>query len=123
LIRITSIALALTSVVGSVAAAPAAGAVETVTYEITSYNIDSAEVEYYNIAGRQVLGPVPLPWRVNTQVVNPMSSDAEVRANWRPTQGVSKWVTARIYFRGSLLCENTLDLGSAICDGTRRPIG
>ncbi|BCO70357.1 MULTISPECIES: hypothetical protein [Mycobacterium avium complex (MAC)] len=121
--RILSIIVALVSFVTTVAAAPAAGAAETVTYEVTSYNIDSAEVEYYDIAGRQRPGEVPLPWRINAAVVNPKSSDAEIRANWRPARGVSKWLTVRIYYRGSMLCENTLDLGSTICEGTPRHIG
>jgi hypothetical protein len=103
-----------------VAMAPSARADDRVTYEVltTTAMIPAVNVEYFDLSGRKAPGQVPLPWRINATVVNPRSNDAEVRADWRSVS-TSQWVTVRIYFRGSLLCENTMNGGSAACYGSR----
>ena len=58
---------------------------------------------------------VPLPGRQNVTVPSARSQTeqgAEVRADWRPVAAPSRWVSVRIYVRGSLICENTLDVGN-----------
>ncbi|ORA11300.1 hypothetical protein BST14_18970 [Mycobacterium arosiense ATCC BAA-1401 = DSM 45069] len=103
----------------SVTLAPYARADDTVTYEVvTTSDIATANVEYNDLAGRQAQQQVPLPWRLNATVRNPLSNDAEVRADWRPVARPSKWVTVRVYYRGSLVCQNTLDVGNAACYGS-----
>lgn len=97
---------------------PTAYAEDTVAYEITSANIGEVNLEYYDQSGRRALQHVQLPWRMNVMVANPHSNDAEVRADWRPAAWPSKWVTVRILYRDSVLCENTLDVGNAACYGS-----
>lgn len=78
-------------------------------------------VEYNDRSQRILLLNVPLPWRQNATVVNARSqteNGAEVRADWRPASAPNRWVTVRIYVRGSLICENTLDVGNATCYGS-----
>lgn len=106
----------------AVTQAPAARADDTVTYEVASHDIAGADVEYIDVSGRRRLEQVPLPWRINATVVDPHSDDAEVRADWPLAHGTSRWVTVRVYSRGSLLCENTQDVGSATCWGAAHPI-
>jgi hypothetical protein len=103
----------------AVTMAPSARAEDTVTYEIlTTSDIAAVNVEYNDASRRLALQHVPLPWRMNATVGNPRSNDAEIRADWRSVAKPSKWVTARIFYRGSLLCENTLDVGNAACYGS-----
>ena len=105
--------------IAAVTMAPSANADDTVTYEIlTTSDIAAVNVDYNDVSGRQALQKVPLPWRMNATVGNPRSNDAEIRADWRRLATTSKWVTVRIYYRGSLLCENTLDIGVATCYGS-----
>ncbi|ORA07673.1 hypothetical protein BST14_26825 [Mycobacterium arosiense ATCC BAA-1401 = DSM 45069] len=107
----------------SVALAPVAHAEDIVTYEIVSDQVTKANVEYYDHSVRQSLVDVPLPWRMNAAVSDPRSVSAEVRADWRssiaalPAWRPNNWVTVRIWSRGSLLCQNTLDVGNATCYG------
>jgi hypothetical protein len=102
-----------------VAMAPSARADDAVTYEVlTTSDIAAVNIEYNDASGRLALQQVALPWRMNATVGNPRSNDAEIRADWRPLAKPSKWVTVRIYYRGSLLCENTLDVGNAACYGS-----
>jgi hypothetical protein len=108
----------ITAVV-AIAMAPSAHADDTVTYEIlTTSDIAAVNVDYNDVSGQRALQKVPLPWRMNATVGNPRSNDAEVRADWRRFATSSKWVTVRIYYRGSLLCESTLDIGMATCYGS-----
>jgi hypothetical protein len=101
------------------AMAPSAHADDTVTYEVlTTSDIAVVNIEYNDVSGRLALQQVALPWRMNATVGNPRSNDAEIRADWRPLAKPSKWVTVRLYYRGSLLCENTLDVGNAACYGS-----
>jgi hypothetical protein len=119
MIRRHLIVISLIFGVPAVAMAPPARADDTVTYEVlTISDIATANVEYNDGPGRQALQQVSLPWRMNARVGNPRSNDAEIRADWRPVAKPSKWVTVRVYYRGSLLCENTLDVGNAACYGS-----
>jgi hypothetical protein len=123
MIRLHHIIVSLIAGVSAVAITPTAHADETVTYEVASNDIAAANVEYFDLTGRKAQNQVPLPWRINVTVVNPHSNDAEVRADWRssiaaPVWRPSKWVTVRIYYRGIILCENTLDVGNAACYGS-----
>jgi hypothetical protein len=105
--------------IAAITMAPSAHADDTVTYEIlTTSNIATVNVDYNDVSGQRALQKVPLPWRMNATVGNPRSNDAEIRADWRRFAANSKWVTVRIYYRGSLLCENTLDIGVATCYGS-----
>jgi hypothetical protein len=122
LTRIYLLIVSLISGIYSVAMAPAARADDTVMYEVVSDDIAAADVKYSDLSGPKVLQQVPLPWRMNATVVDPRSRDAHVRADWEPVPGADIWVTVRVYFRGSLFCENTTDVGSAMCYGTALPI-
>jgi hypothetical protein len=109
--------------ISAVVLAPPASADDAVTYEVLSLTpyVDSMNVEYNDRSQRILLLNVPLPWRQNATVVNARSqteNGAEVRADWRPASAPNKWVTVRIYVRGSLICENTLDVGNATCYGS-----
>jgi hypothetical protein len=117
--------LLMASLIGGLTAvvvAPAAHAEDSVTYEVfsTTPYVTTMNVEYYDHSQRILLENVSLPWRMNATVVdaNQASDDgAEVRADWRPSAAPSRWVTVRIFVRGSLICENTLDVGNATCYG------
>ncbi len=118
--------LSLVSLFGAltaVAVAPAAHAEDSVTYEVLSTTpyVNTINVEYYDHSQRILLENVSLPWRLNATVVHanqPSDDGAEVRADWRPSAAPSRWVTVRVYVRGSLICENTLDVGNASCYGS-----
>jgi hypothetical protein len=108
--------------IAHVALAPPASAEDTVTYEIVSETITAANVEYYDRSMRISQQRVALPWRITVAVVDarsPTGDGAEIRADWR---GYGRWrykyVTVRIYLRGELLCESTLDVGNATCYGS-----
>jgi hypothetical protein len=108
---------------GAVGVAPAAHAEDDVTYEVLSTTpyVSTMNVEYYDHSQRILLENVVLPWRMNATVIDanrPSDDGAEVRADWRPSAAPSRWVTVRIYVRGSLICENTLDVGNATCYGS-----
>ena len=128
MVRIQLMALALTSGVYAVVAAPTARADDSVTYEVVSDYVDAADVEYLELSERKVAHDVPLPWRTSATVKNihsPSTGGAEVRADWRPhvcdgrawcpEAGPNRWVTVRIYFQGIVICESTLDVGNAAC--------
>ncbi|WP_273735273.1 hypothetical protein [Mycolicibacterium septicum] len=112
--------LALATAIAAVATAPIAHADDAVTYEIISSSVAAVNVEYSDIAGRQSVQQVALPWRTNATVSRADSNNTEVRADWRPIAGPSRWVTVRIYAHGSLLCETILDVGNATCYGGTR---
>jgi hypothetical protein len=119
MIRLYRMITSLIAAIAVVTMAPSARADDTVTYEIlTISDIATVNVEYNDISGHQALRKVPLPWRMNATVGNPRSNDAEIRAEWQWLAKPSKWVTVRIYYRGSLLCEDTLDVGDAACYGS-----
>jgi hypothetical protein len=123
----------MVSVISAICAvwlAPAARADESVTYEVASSAIPTANIEYFDGSVRQALQDVPLPWRTTVTVANPRSwgtDGAEVRADWRPGHVpigplgapalAGRWVTVRIYFGNTIRCENTLDVGDAACLG------
>lgn len=109
---------------------PIARADESVTYEVVSSDIATANIEYFDGSERRALQDVALPWRSTVTVANPRSlgtDGAEVRADWRPAHLpigplgapalASKWVTVRIYFGNTVRCANTLDVGDAACYG------
>lgn len=121
--RLLSVPLA--GVSSAVAIAPSARAEDSVTYEVLSTTpyVNTVNVEYYDHSQRILLENVSLPWRMNATVVDadqPSEAGAELRADWRPSAAPSRWVTVRIYVRGSLICENTLDVGNATCYGSTR---
>jgi hypothetical protein len=124
MIRIQHTMISLIAGIAAVAMAPAAHADETVSYEVISSDVAVANVEYFDRSGRKAQEHVPLPWRIDATVVNPYSNDAEVRADWRssinavPVMLPNHWVTVRIYYRGTILCQNTLDVGDAACYGS-----
>jgi hypothetical protein len=116
--RVYIIAIALIVGIPAVAMAPTANADELVTYEVVSSDIVAAHIEYSDAFGRHALDNVVLPWRINATVSDPHSNDAALRADWQPAAAPYKSLTVRIFSRGSLLCENTLDLGDAECFGS-----
>ena len=127
MIRIHLTILALISIIYAGISAPLAHAADSVTYEVVSNDVATANVEYFELSQRKVLDGVQLPWRTSVMVPNahsPSTDGAEVRADWRssiaalPVWRPGKWVTVRIYFRGEVLCENTLDVGNAACYGS-----
>jgi hypothetical protein len=131
MIRIQLIMIALIIGISSISVAPSARAADSVTYEVVSNDVVAANVEYFDSSERKVLDAVPLPWRTSVTVINariPSADGAEVRADWRPRvcdgrawcpeARPNNWVTVRIYFRGKVICESTLDVGNAACYGS-----
>jgi hypothetical protein len=121
MIRTQIATISLLTGVSAVMSAPAARADDNVTYEIVSDSIATANVEYSDGSERKALEHVTLPWRTNATVADaqsPSADGAQVRADWRPAARPSGWVTVRIYFRGKVLCESTLDVGDATCYGS-----
>ncbi|ORW90961.1 hypothetical protein AWC28_02080 [Mycolicibacter terrae] len=109
-----------------VAQNPVARADDSVTYEVVSDSVTTANLEYFDGTTRRSLEGVPLPWRTEVAMANPRSwatDGAEIRADWRssiaaPVWRPGKWVTVRIYIGNQLRCENTLDVGNAACYGS-----
>lgn len=95
--------------------APTAGASELVVYEVTSSDVAAAKVEYSDLGGQNAPQQVSLPWRVTATVAIARSNDTIVNAKWAKEK--AKWLTVRIYSRGSLLCEKTRDTGDLTCYG------
>ncbi|BCO60206.1 hypothetical protein MINTM008_01580 [Mycobacterium intracellulare] len=99
---------------------PVASADDLVTYEVDSTLIKVANIEYEDVTGRVALQNTPLPWRTDAKVRAVRAAPptgSQVRADWRPTRGMQKWVSVRIIYQGKLLCQNTLDIGDAACYG------
>lgn len=119
--RVRAVIISLIAGVPAVVMAPLARADDSVTYEVTSSDVAAANVDFSDLSGRKALNDVALPWRTNVMVANPHSNDASLRVNWQPAAGRYKWVTLRVYTHGSLLCENTLDVGDAECYGSGPP--
>ncbi|MGN7780679.1 hypothetical protein ACTJJE_14295 [Mycolicibacterium sp. 22603] len=108
-------------------AAPAALAEDTaapadvVTYEVVSPVVRAANIEYVTETGRIFAPNVALPWRFTVPVPNalrPPPDGSQVRADWRSTRGPARWVSVRVYVNGTLICQNTLDIGNAACYGS-----
>lgn len=131
MIRIQLIIFSLITGISAVAVAPAARAADSVTYEVVSNDVAAADIEYFDLSERKVLEDAALPWRTSVTVRNahaPSTDGAEVRADWRPRvcdgrawcpeARPNNWVTVRIYFRGKVICESTLDVGNAACYGS-----
>ena len=131
MIRIQLMVPALIAGTYSVVPNPVARADDSVTYEVVSDVVPMATVEYFDHSERKVLTDVPLPWRTNATVLDARSAStdgAEVRADWRPAAcdarywcpeaRPNRWVTVRIYFQGTVLCQNTLDVGNSACYGS-----
>lgn len=98
---------------------------DPVTYEVVSDSIGMANIEYEDSTGRVSAEGMPLPWRIDTTVHavrNPPPDGSQVRADWRPTAGPSKWVSVRIIYQGKVICQNTLDVGDAACYGITQRI-
>jgi len=110
-----AITSALITGISAVAMAPAARADDGVLYEIISNDIATANVEYSDLSGQHAQQQVPLPWRTVVTVANARSNDTVVSAKWPKEK--SKWLTVRIYSRGSLMCEKTRDTGDLTCYG------
>ncbi len=120
---------ALTVVLGiaAMASPPAAYAADHVTYELTSDSIGMMYgIEYVDATGRKLLEQVPLPWRLDVTLgaatAAPLLPDqpgagAQLRADWRPVAGPSRWVVASIYSNGTLLCRSAIDVGNITCYG------
>jgi hypothetical protein len=130
MIRLPRVIVSAVTGICAVWSAPAARAGESVTYEVISSDIATANIEYFDGAARRALQDAPLPWRTTVTVTDPRSwgtDGAEVRADWRPghvpvgplgaPRLAGKWVTVRIYFGNTVRCENTLDVGDAACYG------
>jgi hypothetical protein len=127
MIRIPTVIISLITGFSGVVVAPVAWAADSVTYEVVSNDVLTANIEYFDLSERKVLEGVPLPWRTSVTVIDahsPSTQGAEVRADWRssiaalPVWRPSHWVTVRIYYRGNVICENTLDVGNAACYGS-----
>lgn len=122
--RICRLALSLVTGISAIVLAPVAHADDTVTYEVVSDgSIPEANVEYYDRSARISQRGVQLPWRGTATVADAISptheKGAEIRADWHQYgRWRHKYVTARIYLGGQLLCENTLDVGNASCYGS-----
>jgi len=116
MMRAFNLAAVLVTGIPFLVVTPTAHAAETVTYEVISSEIATADVEYGDLSGRIARTQVALPWRGNATVGNPFTKDAELQVNWQSKPAY--WVTLRVYFRGSLLCQKILDEGNGTCYGS-----
>jgi len=114
--RIQPIVVSVIAGLSSVTA-PTAHADGSVMYEVTSAYMPVANIEYTDVYGQHSIENESLPWRMNATVADAHGADTILRADWTSQAGRYKWATVRIYTHGSLLCENTLDGGTASCDG------
>lgn len=99
---------------------PSASASEVVTYEIVSETVSSATVQYQDETRRVFAGLVRLPWRADVPVSSVRGAPPEgsqVRADWRPERAPNRWVSVRIIHAGKVICQTTLDIGTAACYG------
>lgn len=109
--------------ISAVALAPAAHAEDPVSYEVSSSSIPTATVDFTDVNGPHTLADVRLPWRHSFTVADAYAASTTLTAHWAPgtlaypNPGRNQWVTVRIYTHGSLLCQMTLDVGIASCDG------
>lgn len=120
MIRVGCIATSVITTIFALGVAPAAHADTGVTYEVVSGYIHSVNLEYYDASQPISLNNVPLPWRTNAMVVNPISEStdgARLRTNWQQPEDGLAWVTIRVFSRGSLLCESSQTKGKASCYG------
>jgi Mycobacterium membrane protein len=111
----------LVLVLFALASAPIANGQDSVTYEVVSADVTTANVEYFDTAGRHSLEQVSLPWRISVTVAEARKATkdgAEIRADWRPQRARFKWVAVRIYLGQDVLCQSTLDVGDATCYGS-----
>ncbi|MGH3968766.1 MAG: hypothetical protein ACRDTV_11770 [Mycobacterium sp.] len=121
--RIYPIIVALLTGIAPFALAPAAHAADPVVYEVRSPTVPVANIDWSDTAGQHTLQNVQLPWRTSVMVDNAHSDEARLSAEWQPgaisypNAGRYMWVTLRIYSKGSLLCESTVDLGKTACTG------
>jgi hypothetical protein len=121
--RIYPIIVALMTGIVPFALAPAAHADDPVVYEVRSSTIPTANIDWSDTAGPHSLQNVSLPWRTSVMVDNAHSDEARLGAEWQPgtltypNPGRYMWVTLRIYSKGSLLCEITVDVGKTACTG------
>jgi hypothetical protein len=121
--RIYPVLVALMTGISPLATAPVAHADDPVEYEVRSSLIPVANIDWSDTAGQHTLQNVQLPWRTSVMVENARSDEARVGAEWQPgtltypNAGRYMWVTLRIYSKGSLLCEITLDVGKTECTG------
>jgi hypothetical protein len=122
MIRLRRVIVSMITGISAVSLPSVAHAAENVTYVVDSADIGMANgIEYFDGARRVLLQNVTLPWQTTVSVANPRSlgfDGAEIRADWRPAARPSKWVSARIYFGSTLICENALDVGNAACYGS-----
>ncbi|OMC33146.1 hypothetical protein A5742_14740 [Mycolicibacterium fortuitum] len=105
--------------------APSASATEVVTYEIVSDTVASATVQYQDEVRRVFAGLVRLPWRADVVVSSVRGAPpqgSQVRADWRPLRAPNRWVSVRIIHAGEVICQTTLDIGSAACYGITQRI-
>jgi len=122
MIRLRHVMVSVMTATAAACLPSVAHAEESVTYVVDSADIGMANgIEYFDGTHQVLLQNVALPWRMTVSVANPRSlgfDGAEVRADWRPAARPSKWVSARIYFGDTLICENSLDVGNAACYGS-----
>lgn len=120
-----SVACALALAIPTAMDVPPAWADDVVTYEVVSDHVGVATIEWQDIAGRMVAHRVSLPWRADVTVRSaeaPPPEGSQIRADWRPSRAPARWVTVRIFYRGELICQNTLDVGNAACYGATRRV-
>jgi Mycobacterium membrane protein len=118
--------VALATCVTAVLEPPTAHADDTVTYEVISADVATANIEYFDGTVRRTLNNVSLPWRTEVRIADPRSlsfDGADLRADWRasiaaPVWQPGKWVTVRISIGTTHVCENTLDIGNVACYGS-----
>lgn len=115
-----------TTVASAVVSAPVARADQSVTYEVISDRVATADLDYFDGATRQRVQNVALPWRTTVSMANP-GVKARLAADWRRDKTAlwqpGGWVTVRLYIDGTPGCEVTLDIGTAICNGRLAPFG
>jgi hypothetical protein len=121
--RPISLVVSLITGIGVVATAAPAWADEPVTYEVVSAYVPAATVDFTDVNGQHTLENVTLPWRYNVTVADAQAASTSLTAHWTPgtetypNPGRYQWVSVRVYTHGSLLCQMTLDVGVASCDG------
>jgi hypothetical protein len=113
--RCVPTAVALVTGISALTTAPVALADESVMYEVVSGYIRTANVDYLDGGQPVSLKGVSLPWRGYATVVDPYSESTDgprLHADWLKASSGPSWATIRIYFRGSLLCQQSLQVSN-----------
>ncbi|SLG23558.1 MmpS family transport accessory protein [Mycobacteroides abscessus] len=94
---------------------------KTVTYEVVSTTVSTANVQYWDGTEMQPADGVTLPWKVDATVGDisrgaKTPNHAEVKANWSASADPDSAVTVRIYLNDKVVCQSVTGTGETDCN-------